>query len=118
MSETRIVHGEIVLPAIDLPDVAAKVLVQVEDVSRADAPSSVVGEQELKGVKLQKGAVLPFTITLPAEAIDERNSYSVRAHVDLTGSGKVEVGDLVSTQSHPVLTRGSGNEAVVPVKRV
>ena len=118
MAETRTVHGTILLPAIDLPDVAAKVVVQVEDVSRADAPSTVVGEQSLKGVRLQKGAVVPFTITLPAAAVDERSSYSVRAHIDVSGSGKVEVGDLVSTQSHPVLTRGSGDEAVVPVKRV
>ena len=70
MAETRTVHGTILLPAIDLPDVAAKVVVQVEDVSRADAPSTVVGEQSLKGVRLQKGAVVPFTITLPAAVVD------------------------------------------------
>lgn len=118
MAETRTVHGTILLPPTDLPDSAAKVVVQVEDVSRADAPSHVVGEQSLTGVRLHKGAVVPFRITLPASAVDERASYSVRAHVDVSGSGKVEVGDFVSTQSHPVLTRGSGDEAVVPVKRV
>jgi hypothetical protein len=30
----------------------------------------------------------------------------------------VEIGDLVSTQSYPVLTRGHSDEATIEVKRV
>ena len=33
------------------------------------------------------------------------------------GSG-VEVGDLITTQSHPVLTRGHGDSVVVPLTQV
>ncbi|MCI0636571.1 MAG: YbaY family lipoprotein [Actinobacteria bacterium] len=118
MESTWVVRGEVVLPQVTLPAEAAELVVQVEDVSRADAPSIVVGEQRLLGVQLYGGAVLPFEIEVPAGLVDERHSYSVRAHVDISGSGEVDVGDLVSTQSYPVLTRGYGDEAVVEVRLV
>jgi putative lipoprotein len=115
---TRTVRGEIILPSTDLPAETADLVVQVEDVSRADAPSVVIAEQRQSGVPLRGGAVLPFVVEVPEELVDERNSHSVRVHVDVSGSGEVEVGDLVSTQSYPVLTRGHGNEARIDVKRV
>lgn len=115
--KTRTVRGTIVLPA-GTPDAKANVLVQVEDVSRADAPSRVVGQTLRKGVSLRTGAELPFEVTVPAGRVDDGSRYAVRVHVDLSGSGEVEVGDLVSTQSHPVLTRGHPDSAVVPVRKV
>ena len=118
MSEKNTIRGQVVLPNVQLPNQTADLIVQVEDVSRADAPSQVVGEQRVSGVPVQAGQVLPFAIEVPAEHIDPRNSYSVRVHVDMTGSGKIEPGDLISTQSYPVLTRGYGNEANVTVKKV
>lgn len=42
----------------------------------------------------------------------------MRVHVDVSGSGEIEQGDLVSTQSHPVLTRGHADRAAVPVRTV
>ena len=116
--KTQTVRGEIVLPSTDLPAETADLVVQVEDVSRADAPSIVIAEQRRSGVSLRGGAVLPFAVKVPAELIDERHRYSVRVHTDVSGSGEVEVGDLVSTQSYPVLTHGYGNEVRVDVKRV
>jgi putative lipoprotein len=93
-------------------------VVQVEDVSRADAPSTVVGEQVLRNVALHPGQAVPFRVEVPADAIDERRSYSIRAHVDVGGTGVVESGDLVSTESYPVLTHGYGTEGWIRVKRV
>lgn len=116
--ETRIVRGEIALPSADLPAETANLIVQVEDDSRADAPSVVIGEQRQSGVSLRAGAVLPFAVEIPAGLIDEQRSYTVRVHIDVSRSGEVEVGDLVSTQTYPVLTRGHGNEVRIKVKRV
>jgi putative lipoprotein len=116
--ETRTVQGEIVLPDTDIPSESANLVVQVEDVSRADAPSVVVADQRQPGVPLRSGATLPFAVEVPEEIVDERDSYSVRVHIDVTGSGEVESGDLISTQSYPVLTRGHGNEARIHVQRV
>lgn len=113
----RRVRGEIVLPA-DSPARAARIVVQVEDITRADAPSVVIAEQRLDDVPLGEANELPFAIDLPAQLIDPRAMYSVRAHVDTTGSGTVERGDLITTQTYPVLTRGAADEVRVEVRRV
>ena len=118
VDETNTVRGEVVLPNTELPNQTADVIVQVEDVSRADAPSIVVAEQRMSGVPVRAGQVLPFSVEIPAEHVDPKHSYSVRAHVDMSGSGEVEVGDLISTKSYPVLTHGYGNEAQVNVKKI
>jgi putative lipoprotein len=117
MSETRQVRGRIRLPEGDLPPEAASIVVAVEDVSRADAPSIVIAEQRLEHVSLCDGDV-PFEVDVPGVQVEERARYTVRVHVDVTGTGIVERGDLVSTQAHPVLTGGNPDEASVPVKVV
>jgi uncharacterized lipoprotein YbaY len=113
-----VVRGQVVVPADVRAAETASLIVSVEDVSRADAPSLVIGEQRQEGVQLTAGAILPFQVEVPKELVDARHSYSVRAHLDLSGSGTVEIGDLVSTQSYPVLTRGHSDEATIEVKRV
>lgn len=114
----RVVHGEILLPLEGVPERAATVVVQVEDVSRADAPSRVIAERRLDQVLLRAGEVLAFEIEVPAELIDERRSYSVAAHLGVSLTDHVEVGDLITTQSHPVLTRGYSDHARISVRRV
>jgi uncharacterized lipoprotein YbaY len=116
--ETRTVRGEIILPSAELPAETADLVVQVADVSWADAPSVVIAEQRQSGVPLRGSLVFPFVVEVPAELIDEHHSYSVRVHGDVSGTGEVSVGDLVSTQSYPVLTHGYGNEARIYVQRV
>ena len=114
----RTISGEVVLPGGDLPAEAAAVVVRVEDISRADAPSTVVGEQRIDHADLAGRRAIPFTIEVPADLVDERALYSVQAHVDLSGSGEVETGDFISTRTHPALTRGAEDVVVVPVTRV
>ena len=114
----RTVSGEVVLPGGDLPVKAAAVVVRVEDISRADAPSTVLGEQRIDHAELAAHRAIPFTIEVPADLVDERALYSVQAHVDLSGSGEVETGDLISTRTIPALTRGAEDVVVVPVTRV
>ena len=116
--EARTVQGEIILPDSEIPAESANLVVQVEDVSRADVASVVIADQRQPGVPLRSGAILPFAVEVPEELVNERDSYSIRVHIDLTGSGEVESGDLISTQSYPVLTRGHGNEARIHVQRV
>ncbi len=114
----KIVQGYIVLPSQGVPPRAAQIVAQVEDISRADAPSIVIGEQHQTDVALQAGQVVPLRIEIPASEINERHSYSVRVHIDVSGLGKVAHGDLLSTQTYPVLTRGYGNEVRVNVRPV
>jgi uncharacterized lipoprotein YbaY len=116
--ERRTVTGEVLLPAGDYTIPSAHVIVQVEDISRADAPSVVVGEFKRRKAGLRGGATLPFAIAVPGDRIDDRHLYSVRAHVDVSGSGAVKRGDFVSTRTYPVLTRGQGDSVSVTVQRV
>jgi uncharacterized lipoprotein YbaY len=118
MTGKKIVFGEIVLPPTGLPSNAASVVVRVEDISRADAPAIVVGEQRQDAVRLHPSATLPFRVEVPTEQLNERALYSVSAHIDTSGSGRVDRGDLVSTETYPVLTRGYGTEVRVRVKPV
>jgi hypothetical protein len=55
---------------------------------------------------------------VPAGLIDRRGSYSLRVHVDVTGSGEVERGDMITTQSYPVLTGSEPAETRVEVRRI
>ncbi len=47
-------------------------VVRVENRSRADAPSTVVGEQRIDHADLTGHRAIPFTIDVPADLIDER----------------------------------------------
>ncbi len=113
-----VVTGDVIFP-IDLPaGPAAPIVVSVEDVSRADAPavtlaSAVVPASATPPVP---GERVPFSI--PISAYDARMTYSVRAHVDRDGDGRVSSGDLISTTHNPVLTRGGGTVVDVPLSVV
>jgi putative lipoprotein len=117
-SAPRVIRGCILLPTTVMPTVAAAVVVKVEDISRADAPSVVVGEQRMSSVSLSSGGRVPFEVQVPVKQIDERGSYSVSAQINLRGSGQVEPGDLIVTQTYPVLTGGYPDEVELEVRPV
>jgi putative lipoprotein len=73
--------------------------VRLEDVSRADAPAVVLGEQVIRMEGRQ--VPIPFEIPYDPSKIDDRHRYVVRASIHLDG-------ELVftSTKEHPVLTQG------------
>jgi putative lipoprotein len=77
----------------------AVVTVQLQDVSLADAPATVVGEHVITTGGEQ--VPIPFSIEYDADAIDERNSYSLRATITIDGDLR-----YTSTQSYPVITHG------------
>ncbi len=76
----------------------ATLLVTLEDVSLADAPSVVVASVARP---LQSAADLLEPTDLEA-TLSVRRAYAVRAHVSRSGERLVRAGDLVSTTSHPV----------------
>lgn len=116
MSNPTLVTGEIIFPDSGPPAVAT-IYLRVEDVSLADAPSRTVAEDVRRDVQAPPpGGRLAFSLAVPA--VDPRARYSVRVHVDLDGDGRVSRGDLISTQSHPVLTHGAPDHMLVPLTRV
>jgi len=87
----------------------ARITVQLQDVSLADAPAVLLGEQVIAA----EGRQVPFAfeIAFDPSAIDPRHSYSVRATIEAGGELL-----LTSTQAYPVITRDApryGIEIVV-----
>jgi uncharacterized lipoprotein YbaY len=118
MERFQTIRGEILLPREELPGESVNVIIYVEDISRADAPSIVIGVQRQEGIFLQGGSTLQFQVEVSEKRLDSRHMYSVRVHIDVSKSGEVTVGDFVSTQTYPVLTHGYGTSVKVKVRRV
>jgi hypothetical protein len=89
----------------------AQARVTVEDVTQADASSVVIAESVLDDLTADQVAVAEVEVG----EVDPRADLVVRVHVAAAGrqTRDVEVGDLVSTQSYPVLTHGHGDSVVV-----
>ena len=98
-----------------LPD-NAHALVTVEDVTQVDAPSVVVGETVLEDLDTNRPAVADVEV----DHVVAGSDLVVRVHVTAGSRAhrQVEVGDLLTTQAHPVLTRGHGDSVVVRPQRV
>ncbi|TDW28637.1 YbaY family lipoprotein [Cryobacterium psychrophilum] len=132
--DAQTVRGTIVFPPAQRPEEPFTVIVQLEDVSRMDAPSRILAEVRLanRDFGAGRGRELPFRLPFPTELLDpakagplrlnlrvhvrhtavshEPASRGIMTHVDVTE------GDFVSTQSHPV-PRG-GALVRIPVQRV
>jgi len=81
----------------------------LEDTSRADAPSEVIGRAEVERLF---NAPIPFEISYDPTKIQESHSYAVRARIT---SGKKLL--FTTTQNYPVLTRGNGNQVSLMLQR-
>jgi len=77
----------------------AEVRVRLEDVSRADAPAILLGEQAFPAEGRQ--VPLPFEVVFDPADIDPRHSYSLRAQIE-AADGRVL---FRTTRTHPVITR-------------
>ncbi|MEB2289411.1 MAG: META domain-containing protein [Anaerolineae bacterium] len=84
----------------------AEVTVQLQDVSRADAPAEVLATE----TRPTGGANVPFTFELPYDpaAIEDGNSYAVHAQI---WSGDTLL--FTTNQHYPVLTQGHPNSVTV-----
>jgi uncharacterized lipoprotein YbaY len=90
--------------------------VMVNDVTVADASSVTVAEVVAGNLPTAE----PMTVVVDAPDIDPSRRYSVRVHVRREGAPNPQVrsGDLITTQSYPVLTRGFGNQVRVKLVQV
>jgi putative lipoprotein len=80
------------------------VIIEVRDVSVADAPSTMIAARRLRRVALRPGRRIPFALEVPEVAASQ--SLSVRVHVDVDGDGRMGPGDLLSTRAYPVAATG------------
>ena len=115
----RSLHGEAVLPESAPARPAARMLVEVRDVSLADGdtPALVVTRAVLDNIPLAPGRIIEFDLDdVPLAARGQ--SLALRVHVDLDGTGTVTPGDLVTTEHVPVAALGELTGVVAPLTRV
>jgi hypothetical protein len=99
----------------ELPE-HAQARVTVEDTTSQDAASTVLAERVVEDLD----PAGPSVVELEVGEYDPAADLVVRVHVSAAGRAtrEVEVADLVTTQSHPVLTHGHGDSVVVPLRVV
>jgi putative lipoprotein len=70
------------------------------DVSRADAPAIVLGEQTFEA----NGRQVPFAFAIryDADRIEANHTYAVQARIEVDGALR-----FITDQSYPVITRDS-----------
>lgn len=90
---------------------SAVVKVQLVDVSRADAPAIMIGEQVIKA----DGRQVPFAfeIVYDPKRIEERFSYAVQARIEIDGQLH-----FINDRRYPVLTRGAGQHVDLVLRAV
>ena len=81
----------------------------LEDVSRTDAPATIIGR-----ARLDKPGQPPFQFSIQYDTaqIVATRSYSVRARVTVDGNLMFS-----SDQAYPVLTRGRGSQVAILMRR-
>lgn len=87
----------------------AELIVQLLDISLADAPSTVIAEQRIAPVRVPAS----FTLSYDPAQIDQRHSYAVSARVERGGRQL-----FVTDTRHPVLTQGGGSTVDIVMTRV
>jgi len=109
----RTITGQVALPTNAPAANAGLVLIEVRDVTLADAPSTLVAEQRLNKIRLMPNGQIEFKILVPE--VEQNRSLSFRVHVSLDGSGRVKSGDLLTTAIIPVPNVGVRAPINVPV---
>ena len=112
------VRGVLVLGGEVASFADATLRVYLEEVSRADAPATRVAQASLHPLHHRAGEVSRFDFELRGGPVDPAAHYSVRAHIDLDGSGQLAPGDLVTVQSFPVLTFGHPDRVTLSVRKI
>lgn len=117
-ADIQTVAVEIAVPGNFSESSAGTLRVLLEDVSEADAPARVVATAMIEDARVVPGGRLAATVPVPVHFIDPRRQYNIRVHMSTRHSNAVQSGDLVSTQSVPVLTQGYPSSAHVVLREV
>jgi hypothetical protein len=93
-------------PGLQLPGGSGTARVTVDD-----APAQTVAERRVP----VRDTTAPLETALDVPEIDDSAHYNLRVHVSPSGAerSRVKRGDVISTQSYPVLTFGNPDAVIV-----
>jgi putative lipoprotein len=90
---------------------SALIQVELQDVSLADAPATVVVEQKMTLGERQ--VPVRFALKFDPSRIDPKHTYSVSARISTDGQLR-----FINDQSYPVITRGNPSHVEMMLKQV
>lgn len=108
-----VARGVVLLTQEMAPFDGAVVRVRLLDVTQVDAPARLLAEDAIADVHHPAGAETPVSFELRGEPVPGGTDVIVDVHVDLSGDGRVAVGDYVTTVSHPVRAEGETSGLVI-----
>lgn len=113
----RVIRGEVVLPNAVQSVRAARIVIEISDVTLADASAVLLAAVEIPDVDIDSDARVAFTIEdVPEGGPNAR--LAAQAHVDVDGSGGFSPGDLLTTVHVAVPTSGDVDRLQVPVSPI
>lgn len=111
----RTIAGVIVLPAGNIEATTGTVLIELRDVSLADAPSTVIASTTKSKVALRAGGRIRFSLKAP-DAPGRR--LALRVQIDRVAGRRSPGPSYLTTQSIEVQAEGSVTAITVPVQEV
>jgi uncharacterized lipoprotein YbaY len=112
-----IVTGVIECTDVVEPVSDATLHIRLQDVSGADASAEVLADQVIRGISLSPpGESVAFAFEVPA--LEPRGIYAIEAHLDVTGSGEVAVGDFLTMEHFGVDPTLESQSVMVRVKQI
>jgi putative lipoprotein len=93
------------LPPGDAPPAEAVVHVIVEDVGEADVPAPPLLRRDFTGIRIDRHGAAP-SLDLELPDLSGAITPAIRVHVDRSGSGAIEPGDLINAQRVEVPAAG------------
>ena len=91
--------------------------IEIRDAGLMDAPAEVIASHEVMIRRISEGDPCNATIILPDEKAANR-ILEIWGHISLTGSGRIDPGDFITTISYPVPKNLSGGYIPVELKKV
>ncbi|MFB2837952.1 YbaY family lipoprotein [Floridanema evergladense] len=89
----------------------ALLIIQLQDVSKKDAPAVAIGQQIIPTQNRQ--VPFPFEIVYNRDTINPSNTYTVQAKIIIENQIR-----FINTTSYPVITRGNPNKVEIVVNSV
>lgn len=96
----------------------AAVYVRLIDVSHADAAARTVAEYKILLLPAGADTSHKLTFELASDRVSKGRSYTLAAHVDLDGDGKMTIGDYITMESFPVSGENLSSYYVLRVRRI
>ncbi|MBP2029397.1 putative lipoprotein YbaY [Methanohalophilus levihalophilus] len=111
-------NGFVTFESIESPFENASIRITLEDVSLADVSSVLIAETTLEDISLDGTSDLSIPFELNYGDLQEGQTYSLSAHVDVDGDGVFSSGDYLTTEHVDVSPSGVEGTIEVPVELI